>query len=384
MGPPESNQENMQDVTQELHVSLIEHPEELEAILHKYFSSAGEAVEDGTGPREVTYPGWPDKWAIRLHFSKSGGIIKAERGPAASDQVFDSIKNDVESGILTDSGTVVGSGVCFSLYRQEGWYRFRDWFQIRPVPADAPRLNCLLGDFPFLLEFSAARSTEPLVQSRRLARSYREVSLLLCGLSCSPVWGLGDMRFHWVVLPETMESRFCPEGYVLRGSQTPSSGFIDRPTDAPSIPLKAPLEVYSVYTQCAGAPFELPENIPVLLDAFGRLSREQRHRFLRSCYWLQQATRTFVQSFSHSFLAAVSAVETLLDIRDYSLCESCGQKIFKGNSIRQSFADFLAGYVPLQTLTDRGHLHRPAFEERLKVLYDRRIDDRARSGHCCS
>jgi len=169
-----------------------------------------------------------------------------------------------------------------------------------------------------------------------------------------------------------MESRFCPEGYMLRGSQTPSSGFTDKPTDAPSIPLKAPLEVYSVYTQCAGAPFELPENIPVLLDAFGRLSCEQRHRFLRSCYWLQQATRTFVQSFSHSFLAAVSAVEALLDIRDYSLCESCGQKIFKGKSIRQSFADFLAGYIPLQTLTDRGHLHRPAFEERLKVLYDRR------------
>jgi hypothetical protein len=71
-------------------------------------------------------------------------------------------------------------------------------------------------------------------------------------------------------------------------------------------------------------------------------------------------------------MAAVSAVETLLDLREHSLCNSCGQKVFKGTSLRQLFADFLVRSVPLTYLTDRGHVHRPAFEERLKVLYDRR------------
>jgi len=184
---------------------------------------------------------------------------------------------------------------------------------------------------------------------------------------------LTGRRFHWVILPDRSQSHFCQEGYFLPPSG-PKPSFTDPPVDAPLIPLVPPLQLYSVYSESAGLPFRFPDNIAVLLDAFFRLLPDQRKRFLRACYWLQQATCLFLRSFSLSFMAAIAAVETMFEVRDSTPCKECGQKLFDGQSLRGMFVDFLAEHVPLAALTDRGHTYRRPFEQRLKLLYDRRSE----------
>ena len=68
-------------------------------------------------------------------------------------------------------------------------------------------------------------------------------------------------------------------------------------------------------------------------------------------------------------MAIITAAEALFPEHDRSKCTTCGQLRYR---LRQTFAAFLQGHVPLQHLASSGYQDMPSFIDRLTYLYDTR------------
>jgi hypothetical protein len=192
--------------------------------------------------------------------------------------------------------------------------------------------------------------------------------LVLGGLVTNMIRPLGrGNRFHWVLLPaEDLHAAYLQDYYPTNHLAPPSEDFSPRTTTAPLLP---PLALFGPGPTAHDYELALPEDLAALLDLIDHLPDEHRQDFLRACYWLQQAARTFQDSFSLSFLAVATAIEALIEDRSYSECSICQQKTFEGKSLTVLFADFLDHHVPLEFLTSSGYGDIPSFKDRLKYLY---------------
>lgn len=119
----------------------------------------------------------------------------------------------------------------------------------------------------------------------------------------------------------------------------------------------------------AGTPLCIPDGLTEALDTYHGLAGYVQEQFLRSCYWLRQANRLFLESFSAAFMAVVTAAESLFDTTPAGTCATCGQAQYHS---RSSFAQLLKTYVPLAATTSGRYGGKPSFQTRLKHLYDTR------------
>jgi hypothetical protein len=71
-------------------------------------------------------------------FYRNGSIVRAERGAALTDQLFNELRSLVD-GLATLGPTSVVREVWFSLHRVNGYWRHADAWQLTPAPPQAPR-----------------------------------------------------------------------------------------------------------------------------------------------------------------------------------------------------------------------------------------------------
>src|SRR5205823_4699607 len=84
----------------------------------------------------------------------------------------------------------------------QGQYRYRDQFQILPVPRDAPRPGFLATDHPFLVEFSFPDTSSPVLRNIRRNTRGRELQLIMNGLLQPSIKAIGTMaKYYWVLPP---------------------------------------------------------------------------------------------------------------------------------------------------------------------------------------
>jgi hypothetical protein len=96
---------------------------------------------------------------------------------------------------------------------------------------------------------------------------------------------------------------------------------------------------------------KVPSDLAESLDCFYALGPGLQDRFLNACYWLSQAN--FASSSSMTFLAAVQAIETLVNPASGGRkCAHCG--LTKRPGPTQQFESFLKRYMPSAEGDDEG------------------------------
>jgi hypothetical protein len=334
---------------------------ELQQVIQGHFRTASQP-----GLREIVYPG-DNRYAIKLVYAKTDQLTDIEAGELLTSELEEKLSRAVKEALLEPAGYRVHRQVFFADQKLAGSWRYRDWFQLVPVSATAPQLDCVFGDHPFILEVRVAASRDPGILNLRAGRAMREALLLLGGLAESSIHGLSARTFcgSWVTLPG--EARQPAYLYPAYPSPAPPSSddFAAPDARAPVIPS---LDLFGIFGGNAGQPFCIPAELAETIDRYLTLDAESRQRVLRACYWVQRANRSFTESFSQSFLAVITVAETLMETGT-EICPTCGQNQHR---LRSSFATFLDSYVPIDQLTTRRAGHPHSFRERLKALYDSR------------
>lgn len=336
--------------------------DELQHVIQRRFPSASQP-----GLREVVYPG-ESSYAVKLVFSKDDKLTRIEAGALLTPELEQRLRAAVTDALLTTAGYRVQREVFFADHKLTGSWRYRDWFQVVPVPAAAPQLNCLIGDHPFVLEVRVLASSDGSITNLRARKAMREVLLLLAGLVEGSMHPLVARPFYgsWVRIPAQGGNTSYVYPHYPSVVPTWADDFSAPGMLAPIVPS---LHLFGLFGRTAGQPLNIPTELTNALDRYQGLDPEHRDQVLRSCYWVQRANTSFLESFCQSFLAVVTVAETLMATNDLRICKTCGQHQY---GLRGSFAQFLDDYVPLDQLTSMHSGETRRFRERLKHLYDTR------------
>jgi len=299
--------------------------------------------------------------ALTLCFDRRGHLAQVDAGPGLRD-------GDVEG--LVQSLTApreerVWASVVFAYLPTRGTWRYRDVFQILPVPAEAPEPEQLIGDHPFLLEVAYEGHPDPFVDGRRASITTREIVRLLAGLVLGPEDRTGHFhRKEWVLESEVddgqvhLSTRFAQLGYVIDDHRPKRESFTAPGISTARLRLVEPREYLgSARGISVESELELPANIELLLDRYFDRGSTDQERFQRWAHWLNHATQVWSLSPSAAHIAVVQAIEALMPAgAGADRCDACGQPAGPGPT--QRFAEFLAEYAP-----------GPAREKARKELY---------------
>lgn len=253
----------------------------------------------------------------------------------------------------TSTETEIRRVALFAEVPTTGWFRYRDRFQLLPVPPEAPQPHQLLADHPFIAEFPVRRSNVVGVRWARETTAEREVRLLLGGLLRYGVTGQRWLVSGAWVSPGRRDGKpaplsdgvtFATHYYGFDGLESPATDFSPT-TEVPPIPVEAD----EIHYRHRGLTFRevlsIPESLPSLLDTYFALDDEDQAKVLRSCHWLVHAHEMRKLSTSAAFTSLVQAIEALLpDTRRGPACSECGRP--SGPGPTRQFRDFVERYVP--------------------------------------
>jgi hypothetical protein len=321
----------------------VEH--ELVSVLSPYF---GGSVHD-TDRRTTLFPMRPPH-ALRLEYDRKLELIGAFAEERLTEKDIDSVRGELHRSYLESAGTGIGQAVLFATGPIEGWWGYRDRFQIIPMASDAPRPDFLMGAFPFLLEFTYNRSPDDLVSGRRRQQEGYRIALILSSLVKRSIsWILpveyGNHKHAWVRMPNgggVWTVAYCQIAYEHPSIRYTPDTFT--PSDAlTAIPL-VPAERYYQSNYLRGHDgLELPDDLEESFDLFFALPASKQDRFLQASYWLNQSNR--VQSFSALFVHTIQAIESLAwQPRSQSVCPRCNKP--DGPGPTRLFKEFLDKFAP--------------------------------------
>lgn len=239
----------------------------------------------------------------------------------------ETIRGRVENALVRDQYPALGQRVGFCSQQVSGCFRYRDSFQLVPVPRDAPRPTFLMADHPFLLQFSYTASPQMTIRHMRADRQARQYFRLLNLLVSARIHQGGRYgRWFWVLHadanPEDWTCAWEQRGYTYRGNsgEIPeySSG-----VDFVPIELRPAADYHTTAFGAVGDALVLPDDIGASLDAAIGLRSDDWARFQRAIAYYDLAQTVSWDSNSLAYIALVTAVEAL--VGDPERCPTCRQ-----------------------------------------------------------
>jgi hypothetical protein len=317
---------------------------ELGLVIQQHFGHGKYAA-----PQEIHYARAHDDCAVRILYDDDGTLTKILAGPDLQVGDIEELQKKIEIELLQAGPVKVRRRILFTTVPTTGAFRYKDVFQILPVPAEAPRPHFLMGEHPLVLEIAYGTSSNFMVSNLRQEKAGRQLELVLSSLLQFGLRSLGPYsRFNWsldrsgdtVILP----SKFLQEGYTWEGA----IGELDQFSPLDEHPMLVMIDVNQYYSRIGlsiGQVSDLPSDIEQQLDRFFALPADDKEKFLRASYWFQNARGPYTRSRSASFTALVSAIEALMPPpKRGKLCPECKQMIGPGSS--KQFADFVEALVP--------------------------------------
>jgi hypothetical protein len=318
---------------------------ELEQLLLAHFGGS-----ESRNDNEIRYMrGGGGDPALVLKYSKNGAVAEVVAGPSIYANDVSAIVEKIERHLLFGEGLHIGQLVLFAVLPTRGWFRYRDVFQLLPVPPDAPQAPFLVGDHPLLLQYGVKSSGDFQIDMLRRARVGRELELLCTALTTTICGGIGNVvRQHWSLVrgrdPTNWRSEYCQEAYTYPSA----NGIAPAYTAVKGIEPIAKTSAQTHYTRIGisgGQVLDVPDTFEQSLDVYFGMPREDQERFIRACFWFQFAQRVATLSYSGAFTALVSAVESLMgDARPEGQCDAC-KRVF-GAGPTKRFVEFVDRYAP--------------------------------------
>ena len=322
-------------------------PAELRAVLGEVFGFASYE-----GDRTINYSS-PRGPAFILSYNRKGATDNLRPGPYFSEDDADSLRNVLDQ-VKRPGIDKVYSLFFFSTRPIKGWWRYRDSWQILPPPQEAPLPGELLGHWPFVVETKTSWSDIWRINIQRRWQAINHLSLLLPLLLKGPIYQPRPYspQKHWVILPGEITEKnpnptvhFAQEYYAMPGHTGLADAFT-KPDESDRITVKGDsAEYYSELAIMPDETLEIPEMLPRLLDKYYALSPEDQKRYLRASYWFGLGQFIGHYSTSMSFVAYVTAIETLLPGSDRPhTCPECGANHYPSKTA--GFRNLLDQYVP--------------------------------------
>jgi len=323
---------------------------------------------DDISPNEVAFGIEADrsKFALKFVYKKDRHrVAEIVAGPSLKPEDVTAFKAVIDRELETSSPDVIACATLFSDIPVDGWFRYRDRFQIAPVPSDAPRGAGLFGANPFIIQFTYRPSgSMGMLNGFRISAQVRRIQLLLNALLEVRISKLTHTRFHWVITqmnPLKTEYRQemydYPDAGKFRGGET----FAPVEGTAPLVKIE-PQEYYTrqIVLNSSGISVQIPANLEFLLDRFYSSTSADQDRFLRACFWFNFARTAVAESSSAAFTALISAIEPLIaHEQPDGQCPVCKRPMGKGSTRR--LVDFLDKFAPAT----------PRFQEaRAKLYYE--------------
>jgi hypothetical protein len=281
-----------------------------------------------------------------LRYTKSGRVI-VTAGPGLRRNDFDQI-NLVLDRAEEPSVQKVTSFYNMSYLPVRGAWRYRDSFQILPVPPGAPQPPYLMAEWPFIVETYYQSSSVPGISTMRMLRAIDDLRLTIPIVFSGPQYNpnLRRSSSRWFVAHDGNETI----GPLMGQPHYFADNYVAPKDTLTKLEQSSLAELTSdpTYFTPTGMTFDdelmIPDAAQALFDRFFALSTSLLRRFRIAAYWYNMARFYWHYSTSTSYLAAVIAIESLLPTEAPHSCPECGQPHHP--SITKAFRSFLAQHVP--------------------------------------
>jgi Apea-like HEPN len=309
--------------------------------------------------------------ACRIVLVYDGKLLKGiEPGPAFNDTEWASIVEEVRFSIM-DGLYKVGRDYSFVSYRVMGtWRGERSGVQILAADERAPRAPVEMALHPFILEFPLQITGEWSITNARRIRTHRRLTMLLNVLLAGRTSFLGSQpEFFWATVPSDRRPWFNfpqirqflrmappkPPPPNIRWVQefyfAPLESVVN---DELSRPTSGTVEVVdsAAYYESVGHDgrgLRVPSDLDASLVAYQRLTPECLSRFNRAMSWMNLASRFGYRHMSASYVALVSAIESLAEqgATHRVLCPDCGgMSQHRAPGPTEAFRRFFDNYAP--------------------------------------
>jgi hypothetical protein len=332
------NEPQMDDVTKALEIANVD-CHELVTLLWNHFNCPLQISKS-----EIIFSKPEAPSFLKILFTKHHLLKAILRSSKLSDTELEQIIGKIRTELLDKSQISVGREILFSWFPVNGFFKFKDELQILPVPSSAPQSVGWGGGHPFVLEFRFVTSPNFFISSfRRSQIATRNSTILTLFLEGGITQRQSKARGHWVFVPNATsgkpECKYLSEGYHYDGFKIGDDSFSNTDGFSPIVSVPEN-EYFTRWGLLAGKPMEIPDSLSDLISKFWHLPLLKREQFYRAAYWFKQAQNSYFESKSFSYLAAVMAIETLVeDEKDATKCPTCSKTQGKGPT--KKFREFL-------------------------------------------
>jgi hypothetical protein len=329
---------------------------ELLSVLLSFFKRA-----NGISPSGLRYgPGVSGSY-LDVTFDSEGSIQGITSTLSAGE--INTLSSHISAMLVENQKEALAQTVCFSPHLTvRGLYRYKDVFQILPIPQGAADAPAIMADHPLILQFRFVSSPDPTINSKRRVKEAVTLTRIL-GVICRPTILPRSRyaRFFWTTsYGEETVAKWIQEGYGYSGFTTELSQF-PAATDYPQIRIYPSAEYYGEKFMTEDYEFALPDVVDEYLDKVFALNVGDSRKFSIASTWFSQVHALWHESSSSAFVAGVSAVEALIEKKS-DVCKECGQPRHR---VTKKFKDFLEEYVPNV---------KAEFPEELDLIYGVRSD----------
>jgi hypothetical protein len=273
-------------------------------------------------------------------------------------QELNQIEQKIQETLLANHGEIIGQVVGFCGEKISGYFKYKDLFQILPVPDISPKPDVGFADHPFILEVKFKKSTDFIFNNSRKMEKAIIYSRLLNQLVNQRIWlgsryGQSAWAYHNTDDLNNLTSKWTQLGYVPKGLVGNSGQF--SPIDTLKPIEREEYNKYYSFIYRSSDVFKLPDNLELSFDKVFSLDELKWKKFFMACSWFSQHSFTWQESHSSAFIELVTALECLAQEKDVckecnqplleseGICKSCGQPRYH---ITKHFQQFLKTYVP--------------------------------------
>ncbi len=343
----------MRNPDEYLHLNEVDSGELMNVLLHHFHNSQN--ISSGV----YRYQEKDQPHYLEAHANvESGKIQKFVLSKDFPEDELKKLEKTVKDNILKKSPSIA-QDIIFCHEKVSGFFRYKDKFQILPVPEGSAMPVLGLKDYPFLIEFSYNASSDTMIdwsRRRKEATVYTRILNLLVNQHLR--LSRNDGRTHWVMdIDETTNKAsysFKQEGYAPEGMK----GKMEEFSDTSKLTEMNKVAFQDYYTKTLGItsdPLCIPDNLEESLDVVFNLSERDWDRFFMSCSWYSQSSEVWRESSSSAFISLVTALECLVGEREkceccnqelpdkLEFCECCKQPRYQ---VTKGFKEFLERFVP--------------------------------------
>lgn len=314
----------MKNIEKYLHLEEVDHWELMNVLLRHFFQA------ENPSPFVTKYQAKNSPHGLWVTSNENGKIENIKFSDGFPKEQLKQIEQKIKDDLLTKE-QATGAEVLFCPERITGYFKYKDFFQIIPVPDGSPMPIIGVKDYPFLVQFRYTKSSNMIIDySRRREKATIYSRLLNLLLNQRVKLMRNNAQAYWTLdvdeAANRISSSYRQEGYTFEGLSLVSSSFTD--ISGVEVMEKIPFQKYYTNIGMTRDPLKIPDNIEQSLDRVFSLSSEDYDRFFRACTWYEKGQEIWNDSASSSFVALVSAIETL--VGEKTICNTCKQDIPDG------------------------------------------------------